>query len=53
MKNPLPNRSVKRWYAWNETTGQFFPTYEEAWRFTQKVFENTGRTLVIEPVYAV
>ena len=53
MRNPLPEVQPKRYFAWGVGISQFFPTYEEAWRFAQKVKANTGRIVSIEPVYAV
>ena len=44
---------ISRYLAWGTGISQFFPTYEEAWRFSQQVFEHTGRIITIEPVYAV
>ena len=31
---------------------RFFKTYEEAWKFTQAYFAETGRALCVEPVHA-
>ena len=44
---------ISRYFAWGVGISQFFPTYEEAWRFAQKVEKATGRIVTIETVFAL
>ena len=31
---------------------EVFDTYEKAWKFSQKIFENTGKIAMVEVIYA-
>jgi hypothetical protein len=53
VNNQPEDRRAQRWHVWCDAQSTFFSTYEEAWRFSERTFADTGRLAFIEPVYTV
>ena len=44
---------VKCWFVWTSQERHFVDTYEQAWQLSEKIFADTCRTAIVEPVYAL
>lgn len=42
---------ISKWFVWTSEERHFVKTYEEAWTLCAKIYKNTGRTAIVEPVY--
>ncbi len=53
MNTSSTKPSIKRWFAWGVGVSLFFPTYEQAWAYSEKARRQTGRIITVEPVYSL